>query len=443
MKYAKVSAILLILAFCFQLCACGENTQANGNSSASGEKVNSEGKEIITYGGVVIAPEVKQAIVRFNKLNQDVEIEVKDYGQEADYDADAAITQMNLDILSGTAPDILALPIKFSLSLYAQRGVLEDLYPYLDADETLNREVFLTNILNAYENEGKLYALPVSFELNTLVGAKSVLGKKTGWTLDEMIDFADSCEAGSAIFNKASKSGVMEVCMSANWDKFVDWNNDENVFDREEYKKILEFCNRFAPDESYVEDTKYRQRIGEGDMMLFQTSLTCGTDGGLYSSLFGEEAIFKGYPAEKGCGSLIMSYTTTSINAQSQHKESAWRFVSSLFQPDFYEGNTMVRGFSVRKDMLEKQLAESMSDVAEIPYSIGEDFTVELKPASQEFVDSIRELIEDADTLSSYDYSVMSILVEEAGMYFGGSKTADEVADVAENRIQMYINETK
>lgn len=111
-------------------------------------------------------------------------------------------------------------------------------------------------------------------------------------------------------------------------------------------------------------------------------------------------------------------------------------------QPDVFEGK-MVRGFSVRQDVLEKQLAECVSETAEIPYSIGEDFTVVLKPATQEFADELRGLIECTDTVSNYDYTVMSILTEEAGMYFTGSKTADEVADVAENRIRMYVNEMK
>lgn len=442
MKWNKGFAILLFFLLSIQLCACERGMSADKTINAD-EQVSPGGKEIISYGGVVIAPEVKQAIARFNSLNPDVEIRIRDYGEEAGYDADAAITQMNLDIISGSAPDILALPIKFSLGLYAQKGVLEDLYPYIDADETLDRGTFLPNVLSAYENDGKLYSIPVSFELHTLMGAKSVLGENTGWTVDEMIAFADSCEPESSIFANASKTGVMEVCMAANWDKFVSWSSDEDAFDKEEYKKILEFCNRFVSDEIYVENAKYRQRIAEGDLFLFTADLYGGTDGGVYSSLFGEEVVFKGYPSEGGCGTLLTSYTTTAINARSGHKESAWRFVSSLMQPDIFEGKALIRGFSVRQDVLEKQLAECVSEAAEIPFSIGEDFSVELKPATQEFADELRRLIESTDAISNYDYSVMNILVEEAGMYFSGSKTADEVAGVAENRIQMYVNEMK
>lgn len=436
----KSLAVLLVILLCLQLCACGGKDSTSEN--AAQEDAASD-KEILTYGAVVIAPEVKQAIIKFNKLNPDIEIVIKDYGVEANNDADAAITQMNLDILSGNAPDILALPIKFSLSLYAQKGVLEDLYPYIDVDETLSRETFLPNVLKAYEKDEKLYALPITFELHTLLGSKVSLGENIGWSIDEMIEYANSCEPGSSIFNNASKTGVMEVCMAANWDKFVNWDSDENVFNREEYIRIIEFCNQFAADDSYVEDTKYRQRIGEGDMMLFEADLFSGTDGGLYSSLFGEEVVFKGYPTDEGYGTLIKSYTTISINSRSQHKESAWRFVSSLMQPDIFETSSYIRGFSIRKDVLEKQLEESMTDVAEIPFAVGTDFTVELKPATQDFIDSLQSLIESTDTLSNYDYSIMSILVEEASTYFSGSKTAEEAADIAENRIQMYVNENR
>lgn len=93
--------------------------------------------------------------------------------------------------------------------------------------------------------------------------------------------------------------------------------------------------------------------------------------------------------------------------------------------------------------MLEKQLQESMTNVAEIPFSIGTDFTVELKPATQEFVDILESLILSADTLANYDSSVMSILVEEASTYFSGSKSAQDAADIAQNRIEMYINENR
>lgn len=439
MKRKKSLIVGLVFLLCLQLCACGEREPA-GNV---GQDIPASEKEVLTYGAVVVAPEVKQAIVRFNKLNPDVEIIIKDYGEEANYDEQTAITQMNLDILSGNAPDILALPIKFSLSLYAQKGVLEDLYPYIDSDVTLGREIFLPNILEAYEKEEKLYALPLTFELHTLLGPKSELGAEPGWTMDEMIAFADSCEPGSSIFGNASRTGVLEVCMAANWDKLVNWEREGDAFNREEYIRIIEFCSRFAPDDSYVENMNYRQRIGEGDLLLFETDLFSGTDGGLYSSLFGEEVTFKGYPTEEGNGTLIKSYTTISINARSEHKESAWKFVSSLMQPDIFDTTSYIRGFSIRKDMLEKQLQESMTNVAEIPFSIGTDFAVELKPATQEFVDILESLILSADTLANYDSSVMSILVEEASTYFSGSKSAQDAADIAQNRIEMYINENR
>lgn len=438
-RYKGVIVILFIV-WGFQLGGC-EKGKEGESASVTNEEIPTD-EEIVSYGCVVMDPEIQKAIVRFNKLNSDVEIVIKDYGKEAGNDAETAITQMNLDILNGTAPDILALPFKCSMDLYVQKGVLENLYPYMDEDETLSREDFLPNILEAYEKDGNLYALPVAFELDTLLGKASVLGDKVGWTLDEMVAFVDSCQPEASVFKKASKWEIMKICMTANWNKFVDWNNSEDIFDIGEYKKILEFSNRFQTDEKYVEDTKYWQRIGTGDLLLYPASLCSGTDGDLYSGFFGEKVVFKGYPCDDGSGSLIKSYTTTSINSRSQHKESAWKFVSTLLQEEYYEQSAFVRGFSVRKDILEKQLEESMSQ-GWGTYSIGADFVMEIKPATQESVDNIKSLIKGADRLASYDYEIMNILMEEAEMYFAGSKSVDEVVEIAENRIQMYVNENR
>ena len=56
----KSLAVLLVILLCLQLCACGGKDSTSEN--AAQEDAASD-KEILTYGAVVIAPEVKQAII--------------------------------------------------------------------------------------------------------------------------------------------------------------------------------------------------------------------------------------------------------------------------------------------------------------------------------------------------------------------------------------------
>src|SRR5699024_7684674 len=99
---------------------------------------------------------------------------------------------------SGKAPDILVvdgLPVE----QYAARGLLEDLYTYLDSDGELSRDSLFQSILSALEIDGKLYTAAPSFNLQTLVGRASVVGSEPGWTVRELMDLYASAPAGTSL----------------------------------------------------------------------------------------------------------------------------------------------------------------------------------------------------------------------------------------------------
>ena len=58
-------------------------------------------------------------------------------------------------------------------------------------------------------------------------------------------------------------------------------------------------------------------------------------------------------------------------------------------------------------------------------------------------MEAIRNLIENTDTLYQYDQKMMEIITEEANAFFEGQKSAKEVADIIQNRIQVYVNENR
>ena len=51
--------------------------------------------------------------------------------------------------------------------------------------------------------------------------------------------------------------------------------------------------------------------------------------------------------------------------------------------------------------------------------------------------------LESAEDIYSYDTAIMNIVFEETAPYFDGQKTAEEVADIIQSRIYIYVNENK
>lgn len=432
----KIMCVILSLMAVLSLSACTTKEVASDSGEGSADK------QVITCGAIVLDPAVEMEIVRFNKLNDTYEIQVRDYAEEADGDEEAAIRQLNFDIINNSGPDILILPVYYSMDLYAEKQVLEDLYPYLDSDEELSREDFLPNVMSAFERDGKLYGFPVCFDVDTMIGPGSLLGDRSSWTLEEMMDIVSGVDANTNFFENSSQSAVINICVKANWSRFVTWQGDSFSFDKELYKQILEFTSKFPQDQSYVHNRKYQERIMEKDLYVLADSasvyhVSCDQ---IFNSLFKEQVSYIGYPTDGDSGSLIWSATTFSINSRSKNKDGAWEFIRTVLSKEYYERASFVRGFSTRKDVLELQLQEAKDGFAGM--MIGEDFNLpEVKHVTQEEVERIRHLVMSVDTMATYDFEITNIMLEEAASYFQGYKSADEVADMVENRIRIYISE--
>ena len=72
-----------------------------------------------------------------------------------------------------------------------------------------------------------------------------------------------------------------------------------------------------------------------------------------------------------------------------------------------------------------------------------DDFSVEIYAAKQEEVDAVRALIDSVDTAVEYNQQISTIISEEAAPFFEGQKSASEVADIIQSRVQIYINENR
>ncbi len=125
---------------------CGEGYGVRLAPCAPADEVK---KVTLTLAGIYLDETLAKDIQRFNKCNTTCRIEAKDYSGGDLHNIEAAKTRLNTELLAGTVPDILYLSGGVSGAALAKKGVLEDLYPMLDADEGLSRDVFVDGVLAA------------------------------------------------------------------------------------------------------------------------------------------------------------------------------------------------------------------------------------------------------------------------------------------------------
>ena len=415
-------------------------------------------KKSIRLGTMAEDTSLNAAVIEFNKMNTEYQIEIVHYNSED-------FRNLGQDVAVGQGPDLIDLRniAQKDLEVYLEKKILEDLTPYLNEDETLNREDFLPNFLECYTRGGVLYTIPDSFRISTLVGKSSEVGDDSGWTPQEFMDFAGRQPEESLILQYENKYQIFQCLFERQADSFIDWEKRECDLDCEEFRRLLEFSNRYPSDFPDLLYDQIPQLLSEGQLKLHMASIGSMQDVQIINRYFGEPVTYIGWPSAEGIsGSYFQeSGLMFGINSGSDYKEAAWSFIRMWLDEEVQLRNVKVAGqlfkaFPSRRDALEAVLNASLEarykedengELIEIPlYTIceytadGEAFETAYYAATQEEVDAVEKLIFSIAKSETVNQEVLNIIMEEADAYFNGQKSLDEVVGIMQNRVQLYLD---
>ncbi|MDE5804273.1 MAG: extracellular solute-binding protein [Lachnospiraceae bacterium] len=409
-------------------------------------------KEVLTLACMNYAsPFLRAAVVEFNKTSAHYKIEIKMYDGR---------TPLYNDILTGNAPDMFVAS-DIDTSLFVVKGLLEDLSPYLDSSKVVQREDLFETMLNAYTVDNILCAIPVRATIRSLAGRTSEVGTESGWTLAEMIAFAEA-HPETQILPSATKTSVLNTCLLYDFDSWANWETGECFFDTPEFKMVMEFANRYPEQEEDTSPTQELQQVMAHKALLYTLQVQSLQDWQFTSVLFQEPITAIGYPSSVSSGVLIVGYDEVCISASSPNKEAAWSFIETLLTEEALESKDSGYGIPVRISTFEKELEEALEphylydgsgeilldedgnpkQYANFGYYFG-DIEIKVYALTEEEADSIRQVISRIDGRYEYNDALMEIIMEEIAPYFAGQKSVDEAADIIQNRAQLYMNESR
>lgn len=418
-------------------------------------------KETIRIGTLYNAYSLQSVAADFNRNSDKYRISVKQYIDYNNYGENTwadALASLNNDLTSANCPDILDLA-GVNIEALAAKGLFEDMGQYLDKSSTLNRSDFLENILAAYTLNGRLLGIPKSFTLRTIAGSAIDLGTEPGWTLEELMAYADR-HPDKELFDGMSKENMMYTLMSYNKSAFIDWSTGECKFDSDVFKSLLKFVNRFPEDAKYGDPALLR--IQNKEVLLYDANLYQFESVQEAIDAYEGKALWVGIPTVDGkAAHALYAEQVYAITSKSKNKEGAWAFLETFLN---LKNDRYSMGFPTKKADLEKMREEAtdlyyrnddgspMLDgegnpiLRESYNSIGymsEDgtewnFTYHI--VTQEEADMVMSMMENAKVVSyNGDDEIMKIISEEAGAFYKGQKSVDEVATIIQGRVKMYV----
>ncbi len=428
-------------------------------------------KYILTLGAAWVDYYIRSSIISFNRSSEEYRIVVKDYSvyNTEGGDGTQAVTALNNDIIAGNIPDILQINSDMPSDSYISKGLFADLNTYIDGDPEIRRSDYLENIFEAFSINGSLYELTPSFSVRTVSGKTSVVGSASGWNMDEfnavLAKYPDSLP-----FFDVTQTVMLDNICTITADQFIDKNTGKCNFDSEGFIKVLQFAKTLSsksvwedgggiPIDMYSKDmgndfwtemeTAYRE-----NRVLLQVEYFNSFRGywQLMKGTYGEDINFIGFPTDSRNGSAVNPTFKLAMSAKSKLSEGAWQFLR-YFLTDEYQ-NTITNEFPVKLSRIDALAKEAMQ-----PYSWTDETTGEvivypsewwiggesivIGEITQEYVDIVKNYLRSLTQVVRYDTSMMNIINEEAAAFFAGSKSAEETAKIIQNRVSIYVSESR
>ncbi|MCI8750407.1 MAG: extracellular solute-binding protein [Lachnospiraceae bacterium] len=419
-------------------------------------------KKRLTLAASYISQPLKEEILKYNKGSEDYHIEIKSYNTYEDPQK-----QMNLDIISGDIPDIIELS-GLSKSMYIKKGMLADLYPFIEKDGEIKKEDFVDSVINTIEHNGKLYYMPTSFAVNVLIGSKKVFGDMESWTYEEMEEKYKSMPKNGVFMQDMTREWFMYNMLGSQMKDFIDFETGEVNLDSEEFINMLEFSKNFQTSDQYMKEREANGWQNESKVELINSGRLLLSEMFLYdfSDIQINEKLYKkqgGYtvisqPSKDKNNKLAMGSgdACLAISEKCNDKDGAWKFLRGIFTYEYQKKISDNYGFPVRKDVLEKKIEYAMATkaykdddgtqvtpITDSTYSM-DDFTVELKPYTKAHMDLFRSIVDRIGKENNYDTyfnDISEIINEESKAFFAGDKTAEETAKILQSRVKIYVSE--
>ncbi len=361
-------------------------------------------------------------------------------------------TKLNTDIVSGNVPDMLVLDSDMPVDSYIAKGLFEDMTTYFENDEEISKNKYLDHVMDVFKTDGKMYKIIPSFYVETVLAATEDVGDTNTWTIDDLEKLVK--EKGveyKNIFGPLSRDDVFEMALSLSGSQFIDWSNLTCSYNSDSFIHILELVNEFPAEleeEEYYADTSSYWR--EGKAIASRFYLSGFTDFNYEEQgSYGKDVSMVGFPSDNGTGAAIYPNLQLTMSATSSAKDGCWEFMRYFLTEDYQKTIDSAWPVSMTQidsmaEQAKKKPTYTDENGKEVEYDdtwyVG-DTEIIINPMTDEGINKVLDYLNTVDQIGSSNDSIKNIIDEEAAAFFSGQKSAEEVADIIQSRVQIYVNE--
>ena len=429
-------------------------------------------------------------IVEYNKSHPETRILLTDYTQfNTDENPTAGSQRLATDLLTGVyKPDIVIAEARSyyspqagaEIEMMLEHKLYADLRGYLEADPDLNPANLFGAVRRYFTTEdGGMWGISSGFQVSTLWGPSALLekwsdgnGSSKGWTLTEMLDFAESLPSDTYLIGDLYREHAAHRLLGPDgYATFVDRENAVCFFDTPEFMRWLKFLYalpEFAPvpDGSTPDLAGLRYDTAEyyftghvalecDDLMMTEKAVEC-----LETQFGTKDWTIIGFPAEGHNGSYVQCDEAILMTSFCSQKDLAWNVIRTLatgFDSNIpaikqkYEeraaeklewGAYMILKLKPKEITRSRSNAYSHNGVFPTPDDLDSPGWISI-PTAEDFARFEAFLDNDAGYPLTERLSpeISGIIEEEISAYFSGVGSAEDCAKKIQSRVSIWLAE--
>ncbi|MDF2961537.1 MAG: transporter substrate-binding protein [Paenibacillus sp.] len=461
-KISTTAAVLSSILLALPLSACSSDPKPAVENNTPSAK---NGKTTVSVSVLKKDSLLQEAERLFEEANPDIDIDIRAYmatpasenkmvtkkgGEPKHNEADLEKfrTSVNAELMSGKGADLIALE-HLPYRKYADKKLLANMDDLIKKDSGFRTSDYYTGVFDGVKLDGKTYALPIHFNMNTTLGNAPLLEEKgikiddSSWTWKDMLEVGrQAVQSGgnaTAVWTGKPKAELVSDMVQSQYSRLV--TGKKAAFDTQEFTDLLEQVSDMydkglileqADMSSAGKDVFKTMNMQMPMELLFMPQMMYGGKGKVYNT-----------PSDGGKNGGI-TYSTDlmfGINEKSKNKPEAWKFLEFLLSENV-QSKPFVQGFAVHKASLEKQLRQSIDQLASGKLRLqGPNGATPSAAIDEAQLKSILSLVEKSGNYAAGDPTVMKIVKEEAQSFFNKAKTAKAAASMIQNRVTTYLNE--
>lgn len=374
---------------------------------------------------------VQEAIRDWNNHNPQCPIEIIDYSVYGGEDKNASAVKLMADMVAGNIPDIYDFSLTAidsipSSAQFARRGLLEDLYPYIDNDPELSREDFIPGVIHSLEINGGLYEVVPAFSLVTTFAASSAVGPREGWTYANFNAIIENSDRFDSVFDKHhDRMWLLGNIVDASGNKLVNWSAGECYFTSDYFQSLLETMKAMPETGMEMETPLLADEVAESTGLLYYINANDVWMASTGPQAFQQDYCFPGLPE---VGSAIYPLCSYGISAYSPNKDLCWQFLRQFLTKEY-----QLKFFiTPRLDGLRAQISNTWEGFGEIR---------QYHPYGLEAMNALADIIINVDTVVRHDPQIWQIVYSEAGAYFADQRSLEDTMNLIQSRVSIYMAE--